>query len=148
MKRSGADIDHIVIGPPGIFTINTKHHRDARIWVGEHALAVNGAHKPYLPRSRSEAASASRILSGAVGAPVAVTPVLAFVGASSISLQADRGDVLIARGEDNRPHTATPSHSVLGAGTRPCLQRGPAGRDLARLTSHRGWSRYPLPYCC
>ena len=31
-QRQGTDIDHLVIGPGGVFTINTKHHRDANIW--------------------------------------------------------------------------------------------------------------------
>ena len=28
-----SDIDHVVIGPGGVFTINTKNHPDARLWV-------------------------------------------------------------------------------------------------------------------
>jgi len=28
----GKDIDHLVIGPPGVFAINTKDHRGKRIW--------------------------------------------------------------------------------------------------------------------
>lgn len=101
VKRSGADIDHLVIGPPGVFTINTKHHRGARIWVGDHVLKVNNVSQPYLRNSRHEAASAARILSSAVGLEVKVTPVLAFVGADSIKLsRSGPGDVLIARGEE------------------------------------------------
>ena len=100
VKRSGADIDHLVIGPPGVFTINTKHHRAARIWVGENMVKVNNAKQPhYLRNSRHEAASAAKILSSAAGIDVAVTPVLAFVGADTISLRGSRGDVLIVSGE-------------------------------------------------
>jgi hypothetical protein len=52
VKRSGADIDHLVIGPPGVFTINTKHHRDARIWVGGNMVKVNNFKQPdYLRNS-------------------------------------------------------------------------------------------------
>jgi len=29
-----SDIDHVVIGPPGVFTINTKHHQGKDIWIG------------------------------------------------------------------------------------------------------------------
>jgi hypothetical protein len=100
MKRSGADIDHVVIGPPGVFTINTKHHREARIWVGEHTVRVNSMQQRYLPKSRHEAESAARVLGGAVGVPVKVTPVLAFVGAASIDTRKSSGDVLVARGEE------------------------------------------------
>ena len=99
MKRSGADVDHLVIGPPGVFTINTKHHHGARISVGEHVVEVDGVQESYLPKSRHEANSAARILSGATGLEVRVTPVLAFVGADSIDTRGSLGDVLITRGE-------------------------------------------------
>jgi hypothetical protein len=100
MKRSGADIDHVVIGPPGVFTINTKHHREARIWVGEHAVKVNNVQQRYLPKSRHEAESAARVLGSALGMPIKVTPVLAFVGAASINTRGSLGDVLVAGGEE------------------------------------------------
>ena len=101
VKRGGADIDHLVIGPPGVFTINTKHHRDARIWVGENMVRVNDTRQPnYLRNSRHEAASAAKVLSEAVGLNVVVTPVLAFVGATSINARDSRGDVMITAGEE------------------------------------------------
>jgi hypothetical protein len=100
VKRSGADIDHLVIGPPGVFTINTKHHRDARIWVGDNMVKVNNAKQPnYLRNSRHEATSAAKVLSSTVGIDVLVMPVLAFVGAASINARDSRGDVLVTAGE-------------------------------------------------
>lgn len=99
MKRSGADIDHVLIGPPGVFTVNTKHHRGARIWVGEQVVKVNGRQEKYLPKSRHEAESAARTLSRVTGLAVTVTPVLAFVGAGSLDIAGSRGDVLVMRGE-------------------------------------------------
>jgi hypothetical protein len=100
VKRGGADIDHLVIGPPGVFTVNTKNHGGAAVWVGAEAVKVNGTQHPYLRNSRHEAAAAERILTGAVGMEVAVTPVLAFVGAASIDVHEGRGDVLVVAGED------------------------------------------------
>jgi Nuclease-related domain len=100
LRNSGADVDHLVIGPPGVFTINVKHHHGARVWVGEQVVDVDGEHHRYLPNSRHEANSAARILNDAVGLPVRVTPVLAFVGAASIDTNDSLGDVLIARGEE------------------------------------------------
>jgi hypothetical protein len=100
MKNSGADVDHLVIGPPGVFTINVKHHYGARIWVGEQVVDVDGEQHRYLPNSRHEANSAARILNDSVGLPIRVTPVLAFVGAASIDSHDGLGDVLIARGEE------------------------------------------------
>ena len=100
MKNSGADVDHLVIGPPGVFTINVKHHYGARVWVGEQVVDVDGEQHRYLPNSRHEANSAARILNNSVGLPIRVTPVLAFVGAASIDTNDSLGDVLIARGEE------------------------------------------------
>jgi hypothetical protein len=112
VKRSGADIDHLVIGPPGVFTINTKHHRDASIWVGENMVKVDNARQPhYLSNSRHEAASAARVLTDAVGLDVIVTPVLAFVGAASINARDSRGDVVITTGEAIE-HALLEKHAV------------------------------------
>jgi hypothetical protein len=97
--RSGADIDHIVIGPPGVFTINTKHHAHARIWIGTHTMKVNGAGLHYLRNSEHEAASAARRLGKSCRMDVPVTPVLAFVGAAQIMMSFPAPPVLIVRGE-------------------------------------------------
>lgn len=97
--RSGADIDHVVIGPPGVFTINTKHHRDARISVGDHVVWVNGVQQPYIRNSKHEARNAERRLSQACGMPVPVTAILAFVGAAALRSTSASSDVLVTRGE-------------------------------------------------
>jgi hypothetical protein len=99
-RRGGADIDHLVIGSPGVFTVNTKHHRGARIWVGDDVVKVDDVSQPYLRDSRHEAESAARVLSEAAGLDVRVTPVLAFVGAHSVQYGSGRGGVIVARGED------------------------------------------------
>ncbi len=99
--RSGADIDHIVIGPPGVFTINTKHHREARIRVGDHVVWVNNSEqRHYLRNSQHEAQSAARRLSRACGKPVEVKPMLAFVGVAELEVISTGAGVLISRGED------------------------------------------------
>jgi hypothetical protein len=43
----GSDIDHVVLGPAGVFTLNTKFHDDARIWIGSTRLLVNGQKTEY-----------------------------------------------------------------------------------------------------
>lgn len=96
---SRGDIDHLVIGRPGVFTINTKHHAKARIRIGHTVVWVNGFQQPYIQKSRNEAAGAARRLNSATGLPVRVTPVLAFVHAGEISFKDPAKDVLICRGE-------------------------------------------------
>jgi Nuclease-related domain len=72
----GADIDHVVIGPGGVFTLNTKNHRGKRVWTAQRSLLVDGQRTDYLRNSRYEATRAARLLSSAVGVNVLVEPVI------------------------------------------------------------------------
>jgi hypothetical protein len=92
-----SDIDHVVIGPGGVFTINTKNHSGHRVWVGDETLLVNGHRTNHLRDARYEAARAQRLLSSGVGEPVDVTPVIAVVDPGSLSFARGRAkkDVLV-----------------------------------------------------
>ena len=74
--KGKSDIDHLLIGPGGAYTINTKNHPDKQVWVGQHAIRVGGHSTRYLPIARFEAERAERLLSAAVGFPVPVRGVL------------------------------------------------------------------------
>lgn len=77
----GADIDHVVIGPGGVFTLNTKNHGGNHVWVSERTFLVNGQRTDYLRNSRTEATRAARLLSAAAGVDVAVEPVIVVLAA-------------------------------------------------------------------
>jgi Nuclease-related domain len=77
----GSDIDHVVIGPGGAFTINTKHHPKSSVWVGGDTFLVNGVRQPYVRNARFEARRTERLLSGTAGFVVPTTGVIAVVGA-------------------------------------------------------------------
>jgi hypothetical protein len=77
----GADIDHVVIGPAGVFTINTRHHPQGRVRVNGDAVFVSGQRVSWVRSSRFEAAAASRVLSAAVGRPVTVRALVVTAGA-------------------------------------------------------------------
>lgn len=81
-----SDVDHIVIGPGGVFTINTKHHGGKAVFVGNRELSVGGTVMPYLRASAYEAERATITLSRILPPEVDVTPVLAFVRPKSITL--------------------------------------------------------------
>jgi hypothetical protein len=91
------DIDHLLIGPAGVFAINTKHHRGARVWVGDYVLRLNNINTTHLRAARSDAGEASRRLSAAAGYSVAVTAVLALVAEQSIvdSRHGSRSDPVV-----------------------------------------------------
>jgi hypothetical protein len=90
---NGADIDHLVIGPGGVFTLNAKHHPDARIWVAGDTFMVNGTRQPYIRNSRHEALRASQLLSRACGFTVAVTGVVVPVRARDLTIKKPAEDV-------------------------------------------------------
>lgn len=79
--KRGADIDHIVIGPPGVYCLNTKNHPDKNVWVGDRMIMVNGNKTDYLRNSRFEAERASKILTEATGWKIDVRPVVVIMGA-------------------------------------------------------------------
>ncbi|MFD1723073.1 nuclease-related domain-containing protein, partial [Amnibacterium endophyticum] len=81
--RDGGDIDHLVVGPGGVFTIDTKHHRDASAWVAGHAVLVAGRRRPYVQRAEAQARRVDRIVAGVLPEEPAVRPVVAFVGANA-----------------------------------------------------------------
>jgi hypothetical protein len=76
---SKANLDHVVIGPPGVFVIDAKHYAgrlrlsgDGQLWHGRYFLA------PTLSATRWEADK----LQARIGAPdIAVVPIVAVVGA-------------------------------------------------------------------
>ena len=93
----GSDIDHVVIGAAGVFTINTKFHEDARIWVGSKGLLVNGQKTDHLRNSRYEAQRVARQLAAVAGTPIDVHAVIVLVGARSITIREQPSDVVVLR---------------------------------------------------
>lgn len=97
LSDTGTDLDHLVIGPGGVFCINTKSHPNAKIWVAEDTVLVNG-HRPehnYVRASRSEGRKVARLLSAGCGFEVVVRPVIAFVNASDLEVKQQPADVRI-----------------------------------------------------
>lgn len=91
----GSDIDHIVVGPSGVYTINTKRHRGKRVWVGDRIILVNGQKTDHLRNSRYEAERASKLLSQAVGTYVPVTPLLVIVESAGVTTRSKPKDVQV-----------------------------------------------------
>jgi hypothetical protein len=115
--ENGADIDHVVIGPAGVFTVNAKHHPDANVWVGGNTFIVNGSRTNYIRNSRHEAARAARLLTAQIGRLLDVTALVAVVGAHrgrTIKEQPRDGKVVVvARNQIARYLADRPA--VLGA---------------------------------
>lgn len=92
---SGADIDHLVIGPAGVFSINSKRHRGKTVWYGDTAITVNGASTRHIAVSQSEARRVSRALSRRCGVDVPVRPVISVVHAAKLTVKGANPPVLV-----------------------------------------------------
>ena len=94
----GSDIDHVVIGHGGVYTLNTKNHRGKSVRVGRHTVLVDGHKQPYLRNSRFEANRASSLLSEACGFPVIARAALVFLTGTlipDVTIKQQPEDVLI-----------------------------------------------------
>jgi hypothetical protein len=96
----GSDIDHVVIGPAGVFTINTKAHANKKVWAAGQALLINGFKQNYIRNSQHEAERATKLLTAALGRPIVVTPLIVMVGVTEINrgLKRPAVDVITSRG--------------------------------------------------
>jgi hypothetical protein len=84
VRENHPDIDHLVIGPPGIFTLSTKYHRGGVVQVFGDAVRVDGAQEPYVSEARYEAWRAACLLTAACGYRVIVAPAVVIVGAEDV----------------------------------------------------------------
>lgn len=93
--NTAADIDHLVIGPGGVVTINTKHHADKPVWVDASTFLVGGARQPYLRNSEHEARRVTTALAPALRPGFEVTAVIAVLGAAMITIRTPPGSVVV-----------------------------------------------------
>jgi hypothetical protein len=136
----GANIDHLVVGPGGVFTVNAKN-LSGKVWVGPKTFMVNGHHTDYLPKAANEAKRASRMLSAVLGHPVAVRGSLA-VFADEITIKHQPEDVLVASPRSvkdwllEQPDVLA-THEVIeiaGAANKPSTWHETQGREGAACT--------------
>lgn len=90
------DVDHLLIGPGGVFSINTKHPHKRTVWVGDDSVKVDhGKPAPYARKSRAEARRVGGVLERYCGFPVSVEPVLVFVGVTDLKVVATQLSVRV-----------------------------------------------------
>jgi hypothetical protein len=98
--KNDTDIDHILVGPGGIFTINTQHHCGKHIWVGARTVTVSGHKRAYLSAAEHEAERVTTVLRERMPLVAPVQPVLTLVDAKQISFRdkPEQVKVIDARG--------------------------------------------------
>jgi hypothetical protein len=91
----GSDIDHLIVGPGGVFNVNTKCHPDATVWLHEQALRVNGYITDYLRNTRFETERVTRLLTTGCGMPVESHGMIVFVDLTKITIKGTPADVMV-----------------------------------------------------
>lgn len=95
LGERGGDLDHLVIGPGGVFSLNAKYHKYATVSVDSELVLVNGEPRPYIDRSRLEARRVSRILSAAMATHVPVQGVVVIVNAGAFQISREPADITV-----------------------------------------------------
>jgi hypothetical protein len=113
----GANIDHVVIGPAGVFTVNTRY-LFGEIVVYQRSITHEGVKTDYLSKATAEAGRAARLLTTAIGRPVQVRGILAIL-ADEWTIVEEPPDVIVRgpRGAKNlmlkQPPVLRPSDVIV-----------------------------------
>lgn len=95
----GDVVDHVLLGPGGVFTIATQHHTDAAVWADRDTMMVDGERRPQVRDSRVGSTRACRLLSAVsrvtVPQVVGLVVVVCAPGALSVSRQPGDGRVRV-----------------------------------------------------
>ncbi|WP_051973323.1 nuclease-related domain-containing protein [Cryobacterium sp. MLB-32] len=103
----GTEIDHLVVGPGGVFTIQTKRHRGKRVRVAGRTVVVDGERLPYIRKAELDAARVTTLLRERMLLRPSVRPVVAIVGAKRITMYQKPAQVKVLDAEDLRPWLLT-----------------------------------------
>ena len=98
-----ADVDHVAIGPAGVYCMNSKNlDFDAKVVVSARQFRVNGYSRDYYPKAVREAERVAARLSAAAGGAVEVTPVLVVTGVDqrNVRIKAQPDDVTVVTRRD------------------------------------------------
>ncbi len=80
-------LDHLVIGPAGVFAVHVTNHTDRDVVIGADRLIVGGEELDDIQHAKAEADAASRLLGAASGSPVQVRPLLVVVNPRRLSVR-------------------------------------------------------------
>lgn len=133
--KGSSDIDHLLVGPAGVFTVNTKNNSGQSVWVAGRTLMVAGRKTRHLYNAAYEAARASKLLSAAVGTAVDVTGMVVVVDPQSLTIKSQPDQVVVVR-----------ERQLLGWLGRRRRELGPS--EVARIAEAallaQTWHRTPV----
>ncbi|MBD7919769.1 NERD domain-containing protein [Cellulomonas sp. Sa3CUA2] len=95
LGRQGTVVEHLLVGPGGIFTVTERRHPDSHVRATSRTMHVDGRSVPYLRDARLEAARVQGLLQSAGCAGVAVHAVLVITGDLERDVQDPPQDILV-----------------------------------------------------
>ncbi|MFI0226103.1 nuclease-related domain-containing protein [Streptomyces lydicus] len=129
---SGSDIDHLAVGPAGVFAINSKRHKGKAVWYGDRAITVNRVPTRHIAISLSEAQRIARVLTRHCGFSVPVKPAIAVVQAAKLTVKNAAPPVLVVDAGDLVRRLA---------GMSPVLSSDQVARIYEVARNARTWER-------
>lgn len=85
LRSSASEIDHLAIGPGGVYAITTRNLTGRRVIVRGGSLRIDGSPTDHLREARDEAERAAKALGKALDCPAEVRPVIVVIGPASTS---------------------------------------------------------------
>jgi hypothetical protein len=84
LEGSAKQIDHLVIGPPGVFAVTTENYPGQEVRVSGETLTIAGRAVDDIETARHLAARAADRLGSAAGKAVRVEPIIVVVGSTKL----------------------------------------------------------------
>ncbi|MBC7591499.1 MAG: NERD domain-containing protein [Salinibacterium sp.] len=84
---TAGSLDHLLIGPAGVFTVRTANCRGVDVIVDDGALIVAGLGRDDILAAQAEADEAALLLGAAAGKPIRVSPMLVVVDPHRLSVR-------------------------------------------------------------
>ena len=93
--EGGARIDHLVVGPGGVYIVNTTVHSGGLVWASQRTFMVGEIRYPFIRNMEYEMGRVERLLSTAAGRAVEVSGILAVVDPKTLTVREAHRDVAV-----------------------------------------------------
>jgi hypothetical protein len=134
----GERVDHLLVGPGGVYAVTTLHLPGSRVRAGRAELVVDGQREPHLLLAQQRARAVQRRLAEVTGLDVPVRAVVAVLGAERLGLPLRAGEVAVLRApvlvrwlrrQPHRLDRATATRLAAAASSAAPGAPGPATTD-------------------
>lgn len=107
-------VDHLVIGPAGVFAVRATNCTDQDVIVDGDSLVVDGEIRGDVECSRADATSVAGLLAEATGGTVRVLPLLVVVDAARLTVRRPASEVRIVASRDLHRVLIHSAHTLSG----------------------------------